>query len=160
MKILGATIVLASSLVAAAAWAEPTTEQETPTTTPPAATTTTPAATTGTTTKPAAKTTTPKAMVIVGSTSCFVIRECALGQTPQQRSDQILDVFNKYLGGSKATFTVKPAGKNQLITMNKDKLIVVTPQDAKTAKAKNATQLAAQWKARLAKAFDETKAVK
>jgi len=159
MKILGATIVLASSLVAVAAWAEPTAGTETTTTTP--ATTGT---TTTTTTKPAAttatKTTAPKATVMVGSTTCFVIRECALGQTPQQRNDQILDVFNKYLGGSKATFAVKQAGKNQLITMNKEKLIVVTPQDAKTAKAKNATQLATQWKARLAKAFDETKAVK
>ena len=44
--------------------------------------------------------------------------------------------------------------------MNKDQLIVVTPQDAKTAKAKNPAQLAARWKTLLAKAFNETKAVK
>src|ERR1700730_5803353 len=79
-----------------------------------------------------------KASVIVGSTTCFVIRECVAGQTPQQRADHITDVFNKYLGGKVSTFVVKPAGKNALITMNKEPLITVTPQDAKTAKAKNA----------------------
>jgi hypothetical protein len=101
-----------------------------------------------------------KANVIVGSTTCFVIRECAVGQTPQQRADHITDVFNKYLGGNASTFAVKPAGKNILITMNKDPLILVTPQDAKTAKAKNAVKLAALWKNSLSKAFDETKASK
>jgi hypothetical protein len=106
------------------------------------------------------KTKTPKANVIVGSMSCFIIRECAVGQTPQQRADHITDVFNKYLGGSSAAFAIKPTGKNTVITMNKDQLLVVTPQDAKTAKAKNSTQLAAAWKAQLAKAFNETKAVK
>jgi len=104
--------------------------------------------------------TTPKANVIVGSSTCFIIRECAVGQTPQQRADHITDVFNKYLGGSSASFAVKPTGKNAVITMNKDRLLVVTPQDAKTAKAKNTNQLAARWKTLLAKAFDETKAVK
>jgi hypothetical protein len=104
--------------------------------------------------------TTPKANVIVGSTTCFIIRECAVGQTPQQRADHITDVFNKYLGGNSAKFVVKPTGKNAVITMNKDQLLVVTPQDAKTAKAKNTNQLAARWKTLLAKAFDETNAVK
>ena len=103
---------------------------------------------------------TSKANVIVGSSTCFVIRECVAGQTPQQRADHITDVFNKYLGGKTSTFGIKPVGKNALITMNKDQLIVVTPQDAKTAKAKNAVKLAAAWKASLAKAFDETKAGK
>jgi hypothetical protein len=102
----------------------------------------------------------PKATVAIGSSTCFIIRECVAGQTPQQRADHIMDVFNKYLGGSKATFVVKPSGKNSVITMNKDKLLVVTPQDAKTAKAKNAAQLAVRWKTTLAKAFDETKATK
>jgi hypothetical protein len=101
-----------------------------------------------------------KANVIVGSTTCFVIRECVAGQTPQQRADHITDIFNKYLGGKTSSFAVKPVGKNALISMNKDPLIVVTPQDAKTAKAKNVTKLAAFWKASLAKAFDETKAGK
>ena len=103
---------------------------------------------------------TSKANVIVGSATCFVIRECVAGQTPQQRADHITDVFNKYLGGKTSSFAVKPVGKNALISMNKDPLIVVTPQDAKTAKAKNVTKLAAFWKASLAKAFDETKAGK
>ena len=102
----------------------------------------------------------PKASVIIGSTTCFVIRDCAAGETPQQRADRITDVFNKYLGGKTSTFAVKPAGKNAVITMNKEQLIVVTPQDAKTAKAKSATKLAAWWKTSLAKAFDETKASK
>jgi hypothetical protein len=101
-----------------------------------------------------------KANVIVGSTTCFVIRECVAGQTPQQRADHITDIFNKYLGGKTSSFAVKPVGKNALISMNKDPLIVVTPQDAKTAKAKNVTKLAAFWKTSLAKAFDETKAGK
>lgn len=101
-----------------------------------------------------------KAPVNIGSSTCFIIRECVAGQTPQQRADHIMDVFNKYLGGKTSTFSVKPAGKNALISMNKDALIVVTPQDAKTAKAKNVTKLAAQWKASLEKAFDETKAGK
>src|SRR5438093_627880 len=101
---------------------------------------------------------TTKANVIVGSSTCFVIRECVAGQTPQQRADHITDVFNKYLGGKASTFVVKPVGKNVLITMNKDQLIVVTPQDAKAAKAKNPVKLAALWKASLSKAFDETKA--
>jgi hypothetical protein len=104
--------------------------------------------------------TTTKASVIVGSTTCFVIRECVGGQTPQQRADHITDIFNKYLGGKSSSFAVKPVGKNALISMNKDPLIVVTPLDAKTAKAKNVTKLAAFWKASLAKAFDETKAGK
>jgi hypothetical protein len=103
---------------------------------------------------------TSKANVIVGSTTCFVIRECVAGQTPQQRADHITDVFNKYLGGKASSFAVKPAGKNAVITMNKDQLIIVTPQDAKTAKVKNAVKLAATWKVSLAKAFDETKAGK
>jgi hypothetical protein len=139
MKQLYAAFILAGSLTAAgpAALAQ---------TTPPA--------------PPAAKTAVPKATVTIGSATCFVIRECVAGQTPQQRADHILDVFNKYLGGSAASFAVKPAGKNVLITMNKDKLVVVTPQDAKTAKAKNPVQLAARWKTSLAKAFDETKATK
>jgi hypothetical protein len=104
--------------------------------------------------------TTTKANVIIGSSTCFAIRECALGQTPQQRADHITDVFNKYLGGNAATFSVKPSGKNAVINMNKDQLLVVTPQDVKTAKVKNVKQLAFQWKASLAKAFDETKATK
>jgi hypothetical protein len=102
----------------------------------------------------------PKASVIIGSTTCFVIRDCAVGETPQQRADHITDVFNKYLGGKTSTFAVKPAGKNAVITMNKEQLIVVTPQDAKTARAKSTTKLAAWWKITLAKAFDETKAAK
>src|SRR5262245_3655762 len=108
----------------------------------------------------AAAPSTTKANVIVGSMTCFAIRECALGQTPQQRADHITEVFNQYLGGNAATFAVKPSGKNAVINMNKDQLLVVTPQDAKTAKAKNVKQLAFQWKASLAKAFDETKATK
>ena len=44
--------------------------------------------------------------------------------------------------------------------MNKDQLLVVTPQDAKTAKLKTPAQLASRWKSSLAKAFDETKAIK
>jgi len=102
----------------------------------------------------------PKATVIIGSAICFVIRECAAGQTPQKRADHITDVFNKYLGGKSSTFAVKPAGKNAIITMNKEQLIVVTPQDAKAVQAKNSTKLAAGWKGSLAKAFDETKASK
>jgi hypothetical protein len=102
----------------------------------------------------------PKAKVIIGSTTCFIIRDCAVGETPQQRADHITDVFNKYLGGSTSTFAVKPAGKNAVITMNKEPLIVVTPQDARTARAKTAVKLAAWWKTSLAKAFDETKATK
>ena len=98
--------------------------------------------------------------MIIGSATCFVIRECAAGQTPQQRADHITDVFNKYLGGKSSTFAVKPAGKNAIITMNKEQLIVVTPQDAKAVQAKNSTKLAAGWKGSLAKAFDETKASK
>jgi hypothetical protein len=133
MRTLCASLALACSLAASALFAAPTTP---------------------------AKTTTPKANVIVGSTTCFIIRECAVGQTPQQRADHITDVFNKYLGGSSASFSIKSTGKNTLISMNKDQLILVTPQDAKTAKAKNATQLAAAWKAQLVKAFNETKAVK
>jgi hypothetical protein len=111
-------------------------------------------------TPPAAPTPAPKATVAIGSSTCFIIRECVAGQTPQQRSDHIMDVFNKYLGGSKASFAVTPSGKNSVITMNKEKLLVVTPQDAKSAKAKNAAQLAVRWKTTLAKAFDETKATK
>lgn len=102
----------------------------------------------------------PKANVIVGSTTCFVIRECAAGETPQQRADHINDVFNKYLGGNSATFAVKPSGKNSVILMNKDRLLVVTPQDAQTAHVKNATKLAGWWKTCLSKAFDQTKASK
>jgi hypothetical protein len=162
MRVFHVTLVLAGTLAVTAAGADQTcagsaqcpADKTTAATKPAAPTKPATAAATAPTT------TAPKAMVIVGSTSCFMIRECALGQTPQQRADQILDVFNKYLGGSKATFAMKPAGKNTLITMNKDKLIVVTPQDVKTANAKNVAQLAAQWKTRLAKAFDETKAVK
>jgi hypothetical protein len=146
MKRFSSLFLLTCSLAASAAFAEPATAPDTTRATSPA---TTPA--------PAAA---PKASVIIGSTTCFIIRECAIGQTPQKRADQITDVFNKYLGGSKATFVVKPSGKNQIITMNKDRLIVVTPQDAKTAKAKNAAQLATRWKTLLAKAFNETKAVK
>jgi hypothetical protein len=138
MKRLFAAALLAGSLVAAGATAR---AQGTPPAAPPA----TPA---------------PKATVAIGSSTCFIIRECVAGQTPQQRADHIMDVFNKFLGGSKATFVVTPSGKNSVITMNKDRLIVVTPQDAKTAKAKNAAQLAARWKTTLAKAFDETKATK
>ena len=77
----------------------------------------------------AAAPTATKAPVNIGSSTCFVIRECVAGQTPQQRADHILDVFNKYLGGKTSTFTVKPSGKNTLISMNKDPLIVVTPLD-------------------------------
>jgi hypothetical protein len=136
MKSLTAAFVLVCSLVTAIALAAPQ------------------APTTGVTPKA------PKASVIIGSTTCFVIRDCAAGQTPQQRADHITDVFNKYLGGNSSTFGVKPTGKNALITMNKEPLIVVTPQDAKTARAKNAARLAAWWKTSLAKAFDETKATK
>lgn len=103
---------------------------------------------------------TTKAPVVIGSSTCFLIRECVAGQTPQQRADHILDVFNKYLGGKSSSFSVKPAGKNVVILMNKDQLINVTPQDAKSAKARNAVQLATAWKASLAKAFNETKAMK
>ena len=102
----------------------------------------------------------PQAKVIIGSSTCFVIRDCAAGETPQQRADHITDVFNKYLGGSASTFAVKPSGKNAVILMNQDRLLVVTPQDAKTARAKNAVKLASWWKTTLAKAFDETKATK
>lgn len=102
----------------------------------------------------------PQAKVIIGSTTCFVIHNCAAGETPQQRADHITDVFNKYLGGSTSTFAVKPTGKNAVIMMNHDRLLVVTPQDAKTAHAKSAVKLAAWWKTSLAKAFDETKATK
>jgi hypothetical protein len=139
MRSFRVILAVACSLAATVAYAEPTT-----TNTPAAAT----------------KTTFPKATVMIGSTTCFVVRECALGETPQQRADRINDVFNKYLGGSSAAFAVKPIGKNNVITMNKEKLIVVTALDAKTAKAKNVPQLAARWKTLLAKAFNETKAIK
>jgi hypothetical protein len=137
MKAICAALLLAGSLLGSACLAAPTA--------------------TGQSTSP---TTAPKAQVIIGSTNCFFIRECAAGQTPQQRADHITDIFNKYLGGSAATFNVKTVGKNALISMNKDKLLVVTPQDAKTAKLKTPAQLAARWKSSLAKAFDETKAIK
>lgn len=141
MRSFRVTLTLACSLAAVGAYAAPA---PTPATTP--ATTT--------------KTTFPKATVMIGSTTCFIVRECALGETPQQRADRINDVFNKYLGGSSAAFAVKPLGKNSVITMNKEKLIVVTALDAKTAKSKNVGQLAARWKTLLVKAFNETKAIK
>ncbi len=133
MRILRATFALTCALLTTAAMAAPTDSKA-----------------------PAA----PKAKVIVGSMTCFAIKECAVGQTPQQRADHITDVFNKYLGGSSATFGVKPVGKNSVISMNKDPLLVVTPRDAKTEKAKSPAQLASRWKTVLAKAFDETKASK
>jgi hypothetical protein len=136
MKALCTTLLLAGSLIGAACLAAPNTGQ-------------------GTT-----QTSAQKAQVIIGSTSCFYIRECAAGQTPQQRADHITDVFNKYLGGSAATFSLKSVGKNSVISMNKDQLLLVTPQDAKSAKQKTPAQLAALWKTSLTKAFDETKATK
>jgi hypothetical protein len=143
MRSFGVTLFLACSLATAVASADPAT---TPTT----------GATAAATTKAAY----PKATVMIGSTTCFVVRECALGETPQQRADRINDVFNKYLGGSAASFAVKPLGKNSVITMNKEKLIVVTPLDVKTAKAKNVNQLTTKWKTLLVKAFNDTKAIK
>jgi hypothetical protein len=99
-------------------------------------------------------------MVMIGSTPCFYIRARDGQITPQQRSDRIQDVFNKYLGGSKATFAVKPIGKKTGIFMNGDLTIAVTPEDVKTAKAKSLNGLATTWKALLARAFNETKAIK
>jgi len=99
-------------------------------------------------------------MVMIGSTPCFYIRANDGTTTPQQRADRIQDVFNKYLGGSKASFAVKPVGKKTGIFMNGDLTIAVTPEDAKTAKAKSVNGLATSWKALLARAFNETKAVK
>jgi hypothetical protein len=99
-------------------------------------------------------------MVMVGSTPCFYIRASDGAMTAQQRSDRIMDVFNKYLGGSKATFAVKPVGKKTGIFMNGDLMIAVTPEDAKAAKAKSVAALAAAWKGALVKAFNETKAIK
>lgn len=107
-------------------------------------------------TKPAVR----PVMVMIGSTSCFWLRASDGAETPQKRYDRITDVFNKYLGGSKATFTVKPVGKKTGIFINNDLAVTVTPEDVKAAKAKSVAALAGQWKSRLAKAFDETKAVK
>jgi hypothetical protein len=99
-------------------------------------------------------------MLMIGSTPCFWLRANDGGDAPQKRSDRVMDVFNKYLGGSKATFAVKPAGKKTGIFMNGDLALTVTPEDVKAAKAKSVLALAAMWKGILAKAFDETKATK
>jgi hypothetical protein len=99
-------------------------------------------------------------MVMIGSTPCFYIRANDGTATPQQRSDRILDVFNKYLGGSKATFAVKPVGKKTGIYMNGDLAIAVTPEDVKASKAKSVSLLATSWKTLLTKAFNDTKAIK
>ena len=90
MKRLSSLLALACALTATAAAAAPATTSTAPPTQ-----------------------TAPKASVIIGSTSCFFIRECAVGQTPQQRADQITDVFNKYLGGSTASFAMKPSARTR-----------------------------------------------
>jgi hypothetical protein len=99
-------------------------------------------------------------LVMVGSTQCFYLRAADGTMTAQQRSDRIMDVFNKYLGGSKATFAVKPVGSKTCIFMNGEMTLAVTPEDVKAAKAKSVAVLAAAWKGALVKAFNETKAIK
>jgi hypothetical protein len=99
-------------------------------------------------------------MVMIGSTQCFWLRAADGAEGPQKRSDRITDVFNKYLGGSKATFAVKPVGKKTGIYMNGDLTVTITPEDAKAAKAKSVDALTASWKSALVKAFEETKATK
>jgi hypothetical protein len=99
-------------------------------------------------------------MVMVGSTQCFWIRASDGAEGPQKRYDRITDVFNKYLGGSKATFTVKPVGKKTGIFMNGELAVTVIPEDAKAAKAKSVPALTTAWKNALTKAFEETKATK
>lgn len=98
--------------------------------------------------------------VMIGSTQCFWLRAADGAEGPQKRADRIMDVFNKYLGGSKATFAVKPVGKKTGIFMNGDLAVTVTPEDVKAAKAKSVPALAATWRNLLAKAFEETKAAK
>jgi hypothetical protein len=100
------------------------------------------------------------AMVMIGSTPCFWIRAADGAEGPQKRSDRIMDVFNKYLGGSKATFAVKPVGKKTGIFMNGDLAVTVTPEDVKAARAKSVAALTSTWKNALSKAFEETKATK
>lgn len=99
-------------------------------------------------------------MVMIGSTQCFWLRAADGAEGPQKRSDRITDVFNKYLGGSKATFAVKPVGKKTGIFMNGDLTVTITPEDAKAAKAKSVAVLTQTWKSALVKAFEETKATK
>jgi hypothetical protein len=99
-------------------------------------------------------------MVMIGSTQCFYLRASDGAEGPGKRADRIMDVFNKYLGGSKATFAVKPVGKKTGIFMNGDLTVTVTPEDAKAAKAKSVAALTATWKNALVKAFEETKATK
>jgi hypothetical protein len=99
-------------------------------------------------------------IVWIGSTRCFAIRQPDGKLTPQQRADGIQDIFIKYLGGSKGVFTTKPAGKKVNIYLNGDYVIAATPQDLTGGKWKTPAKLAAEWKASLLKAFNETKAAK
>jgi hypothetical protein len=99
-------------------------------------------------------------MVMIGSTQCFWLRASDGTENPNKRADRIMDVFNKYLGGSKATFAVKPVGKKTGIFMNGDLTVTVTPEDAKAAKAKSVGDLTTTWKNALVHAFEETKATK
>jgi hypothetical protein len=99
-------------------------------------------------------------IVMIGATRCFAIRQPDGKLTPQQRADGIQDTFIKHLGGSKGVFTTKPAGKKVNIYLNGDFVIAATPQDVTPGKPKTAAKVAAEWKASLLKAFNETKATK
>jgi hypothetical protein len=98
--------------------------------------------------------------VMIGSTMCFAIRQPDGKLTAQQRADAIQDVFIKYLGGNKGVFTTRPVGKKVNIYLNGDFVVAATPADATASKFKTPAKLAANWKALLLKAFNETKAQK
>ena len=98
--------------------------------------------------------------VYCGSVTCFQIRVPAEGKDAQTRANTAMDVINKYLGGRIGIVTTKPAGKNVRLLLNNEVVVVVTPADAADWKAKNAAALALQWRGRLSRAFEESKAQK
>lgn len=101
--------------------------------------------------------------VLIGNSYCFMVRCPDGAQTPQERADQVQEVFAKYLGGNRADFALKKLGKASpaervQILLNGDVVITVTTQDAKATRFRTAEELAPLWKQSLQKAFDETRA--
>jgi hypothetical protein len=98
--------------------------------------------------------------VTIGGVWCFIVRCPDGAMTAAERVDQIHNVFAKHLGTPEGVITLRKAKDSSRIDilLNGDLAISVTTNDARAVNFPKTDELAAQWKAALEKAFDETHA--
>lgn len=98
--------------------------------------------------------------VYCGSFTPMRIRVASGGKTPDQRAVMAMNVINKYLGGRVGRVATRPFGKDIMVFLNGERVVTVTPADAKAEKSKSPAVLAAKWARNLSSAFEQSKALK